>query len=186
MTPLSVGCPPSSRVVGQQLELQPIMNSRSFTQGFWCQLLSSPGLSLTSPLTGAAAVLFLCYSVSKSHKMFQHFDLYVLCHGKYLLFFCHAAVIRVRFGESAATVRGPFSLAQQAKKILPSCMTSSSSSLLILLLLFHVKVVFYCTSAPVNKHLNWALGYAALSLRGQHEVTHKHCSRCLPSNHPPV
>lgn len=36
------------------------MNSGSFTQGFWCQLLSSPGPSLTSPPTWVAAVLFFC------------------------------------------------------------------------------------------------------------------------------
>lgn len=100
-SPLSVSCPlrPAGSVGAgaTELELCLFMNSRSFTQGFWCQLLSSPGPSLTSPMTGAAAVLLLCYSVSKSHKMFRHFDLFVLCHREYLLFFCHAAVISGAF-----------------------------------------------------------------------------------------
>lgn len=110
---------------------------------------------------GSASLLF----VFKSHKTFHHFDLYVL--GEYL-FLHHAAVISGAFWGLDSRSNGLLLVAQTARKILPSCMTSSLFSILLL----HVKVVFYCTPAPGNEHLRRALGYAALSCE-QHE-------RCSP------
>lgn len=82
--------------------------------------------------------------------MFHHFDF--MFHREYLLFLCHAAVISGAFWGLTHTnglrLIGPAGQENTAK------LHDIIIMIILLLLLLHVKVVFYCTSAPVNKHLN--------------------------------
>lgn len=169
-TRLSDSC--GAEVGGGQLELPPLHQQRIIYSGFLMPTVkfSRSQFDVTFDRGGSSA--FLLFVFSRAIK-FHRFDLYVL--GEYL-FLHHAAVISGAFWGLGSRSDGLLLVAQTARKILPSCMTSSLFSLLL-----HVKVVFYCTSAPGNEHLRRALGYAALSCEQP-----KRCSPSLPSNNPPV
>lgn len=159
---------------GGQLQLPPLHGQRIIYSGFLMPTVKFSRSQFDSTFDWGGSSAFL---LSVSLRAIKSFTLFVF--GEYL-FLYHAAVISGAFWGLDSRSNGLLLVAQTARKILPSCMTSSLFSILLLLLLLHVKVVFYCTSAPSNEHLRRALGYAALSCE-----QHERCSPHLPSNNPP-
>lgn len=130
--------------VGGQLELPPLHEQRIIYSGFLMPTVkfSRSQFDLTSDWGGSSAFLLFLLRAIKSFTFS-----FVL---REYLFLYHAAVISGAFWGLDGRRNGLLLVAQTARKILPSCMTSSLFSTLLLLL--HVKVVFYCTSAPGNEH----------------------------------